>query len=153
MDRHNGFKILRKGPKRSKISAIPDVHTYHATEASVTLEGIDNVEDFVEKLDRIEPPGQMISFLTDPLLQKFCELRPSPITSTRIDLWLATCLEGLYEAERSGTGDLLYLSEILEDLFQHAQSAKVSMHDTATGTTAFCSRISCFEDREGLTTI
>jgi centromere protein I len=115
----------------------------------VTLEGIDNVEDFVEKLDRIEPPGQMISFLTDPLLQKFVELRPSPIPSTRIDLWLATCLEGLYEAERSGTGDPLYSSEILEGLFQHTQSTKVSMHDTAAGATTFRSRINRSGTRKG----
>lgn len=91
----------------------------------MTLEGIDNVDDFVERLDCIEPPGQLISFLTDPLLQKFVELRPLPIVSTRIDLWLATCLEDLYEAERSGTVDQSYLREILEGLLEHAQSSKV----------------------------
>ncbi|KAF2129000.1 Mis6-domain-containing protein [Dothidotthia symphoricarpi CBS 119687] len=124
LDRHNGFKVLRRGPKRSKVSAIPDVHTYHATENSVTLEGIDSVEDFVEKLDRIEPPGQLISFLTDPLLQKYVDLRPSPIISSRIDLWLATCLEDQYEIARQGTGDSRYLSEVLDGLLKHAQYTK-----------------------------
>jgi centromere protein I len=109
---------------------IPDVHTYHATEASVTLEGIDNVDDFVEKLDLIEPPGQMISFLADPLLQKYVELKPSPITSTRIDLWLAICLEEVYEAERMGTGDAQYLKEILNGLAKHADCAKVCLVGT-----------------------
>jgi hypothetical protein len=28
------------------------------------------VDDFVEKLDRTEPPGQLVAVLTDPLLQK-----------------------------------------------------------------------------------
>jgi centromere protein I len=121
--------VLRKGPKRSKVSAIPDVHTYHTTETSVTLEGIDSVDDFVEKLDRIEPPGQLISFLTDPLLQKYLELRPSSITSTRIDLWLATCLEDIYEAERLGTGDSQYLDEVLDSLLKHAQYTK-TLHPT-----------------------
>lgn len=116
------------------MSAIPDVHTYHATEASVTLEGIDNVEDFVEKLDRIEPPGQLISFLADPLLQKYVELRPSPITSTRIDLWLSTCLEDLYEVERHGTGDPQYLSEILIGLLKHTRYTKVRLTDIAPET-------------------
>jgi centromere protein I len=32
---HNGFKVLRKGPKRGKTSAIPEVHTFHATEVCV----------------------------------------------------------------------------------------------------------------------
>lgn len=91
----------------------------------MTLEGIDNVEDFVEKLDRIEPPGQLISFLTDPLLQKYVELKPSPIVATRIDLWLATCLEEQYAAERQGTGDIPYASEILDGLLRHSQYTKV----------------------------
>ncbi|KAF2031695.1 Mis6-domain-containing protein [Setomelanomma holmii] len=123
-NRYNGFKVSRRGPKRSKASAIPDVHTYHATEASVTLEGIDNADDFVEKLDRIEPPGQMVSFLTDPLLQKFVELQPAPIISTRIDLWLSICLEDLYRDEKLGSGDYSYLREILEGLLKHVQYTK-----------------------------
>lgn len=106
------------------------MHTFHASENSVTLEGIDNVEDFVEKLDRIDPPGQLISFLTDPLLQKYVELRPSPISSSRIDLWLGTCLEGLYEDERLGTIDRQYMDEILEGLLQHAQHIKVFIRET-----------------------
>lgn len=31
-ERHNGFKVLRHGPERTKSSMLPDVHTYHATE-------------------------------------------------------------------------------------------------------------------------
>ncbi|KAH4069112.1 hypothetical protein HBI88_061990 [Parastagonospora nodorum] len=129
IDRYNGFKVLRKGPKNSEASAIPDVHTYHATEASVTLEGIDNVEEFVERLDRIEPPGQMIAFLTDPLLQKYVELRPAPITFTRIDLWLSTCLEDLYESKRSGNGDLRYAEGIFDSLLRHADTG-AELHPT-----------------------
>lgn len=125
-DRHNGFKVLRNGLKRSGISAVPDVHTYHATETSVTLEGIDNVEDFVEKLDRIEPPGQMISFLIDPLMQKYVELRPSTLSSTRIDLWLSTCLEGLYEAARQGMDDSVSPKDIINCLRLHVAYKKAS---------------------------
>jgi centromere protein I len=97
---------------------------------SVTLEGIDNVDDFVERLDRIEPPGQMIAFLTDPLLQKYVELKPSPVTSTRINLWLSTCLEDLYEVERMGSGDPKYAQEIFDGLIKHAENGK-SLHPTA----------------------
>ncbi|CAO2648421.1 Nn.00g076880.m01.CDS01 [Neocucurbitaria sp. VM-36] len=126
VDQHNGFKVLRKGPKRSKLAAVPEVHTYYTSETSVTLEGIDNVEDFVEKLDRIEPPGQLISLLTDPLLQKYVDLKPSPMVSARLDLWLASCLEEQYEAELLGTGDPQYLTEVLNGLFKHAQCTKVT---------------------------
>ncbi|KAF1829221.1 Mis6-domain-containing protein [Decorospora gaudefroyi] len=129
IDTHNGFKVIRNGPKGSKGSAIPDVHTYHATEASVTLEGIDNVDDFVEKLDRIEPPGQLVSLLADPLLQKYVDLKPSPVVNARISLWLATSLEEQYEAARTGTEDSQYLSEILDGLLRYAQYMK-SLHPT-----------------------
>jgi centromere protein I len=101
----------------------------------VTLEGIDNVDDFVEKLDLIEPPGQMISFLTDPLLQKYVELRPSPISSTRINLWLATCLEELYNAERLGTSEPQYLKEIFSSLVNHAECTKVRLLEVIQSTT------------------
>lgn len=123
--------MLRGGPKKSKASAIPNVHTFHSTEASVTLEGIDTVVGLVEKLDLIEPPGQMVAILKDPLLQKYADLKPSPITSTRIDLWLSTCLEELYEAERAGTGDRQYLTELLDGLLSHARYAKVGEHAIA----------------------
>jgi centromere protein I len=83
------------------------------------------VKDFVEKLDRIEPPGQLISFLTDPLLQKYVDLKPSPTTLRRIDLWLSTCLEEQYNAVKMGAVDASYLSEILDGLLKHAHYTKV----------------------------
>ncbi|USP80768.1 uncharacterized protein yc1106_08042 [Curvularia clavata] len=128
-DVQNGFKVLRKGPKGSKNSAIPEVHTYHATESSVTLEGIDSVEDFVEKLDRIEPPGQLVSLLADPLLQKYVDLKPSQINTSRIGIWLASCLEEQLEAYRQGAGDDQYLDEILSGLLRYAHYTK-TLHPT-----------------------
>jgi centromere protein I len=100
---------------------------YNVGQASITLEGIDNVDDFVNKLDRIEPPGQLISFLTDPLLQKYVELKPSPITERRIELWLSTCLEEQYNAVKEGNADLHYLSELLDGLLKHVQYTKVCL--------------------------
>jgi centromere protein I len=109
----------------------------------VTLEGIDNVDDFVEKLDRIEPPGQLVSLLVDPLLQKYVDLKPSPTTSTRIGLWLATCLEEQYEATRSGSGDDRYMSEILDGLLKYGQYTKVSKQRTLDQTCKLTSRSRC----------
>jgi len=83
------------------------------------------VDDFVAKLDRIEPPGQLISFLADPLLQKFVALKPSTIIKTRIDLWLSTSLEEEYNAVKSGIPPSPYLSEILEGLVRQAHYTKV----------------------------
>ena len=80
----------------------------------------------MEKLDRIEPPGQLIALLVDPLLQKYIDLKPSPITASRLGNWLATCLEEQYENYRQGTANDKYLSEILDGLLRYAQYTKVS---------------------------
>ena len=80
----------------------------------------------MEKLDRIEPPGQLIALLVDPLLQKYVDLKPSPITAGRLGNWLATCLEDQFEEHRQGTGNEQYLSEILDGLLRYAQYMKVS---------------------------
>ncbi|KAF2810585.1 Mis6-domain-containing protein [Mytilinidion resinicola] len=122
-EQHNGFRVLRHGSKRSKISLIPEVHTYHAKETSVTLEEIDNVDDFVEKLDRIELPGQMISYLRDPLLQKYLALRPSEIASKRLELWLEACLWDVYESSQLGTG-ADQRSEIIRGLLNQIRNTK-----------------------------
>jgi hypothetical protein len=66
-------------------------------------------------------------------------LKPSSITSTRIGLWLATCLEEQYEAARLGTGDDRYLSEVLDGLLRYGQYTKVSkgiILDTKCGLTS-----------------
>lgn len=89
------------------------------------------MEDFVGKLDKIDPPGQLISFLTDPLLQKYVELKPSPILDRRIELWLSTCLEEHYNSTKEGMVDRTSLSELLDGLLKHTQYTKVRDHVSA----------------------
>ncbi|KAI9832492.1 MAG: hypothetical protein M1819_004281 [Sarea resinae] len=84
----SSFRVLRNGAKRSRVSALPEVHTSHASESSITLEEIENVEDFINKLEKLEYPNQMISALGDPLLQKLVVLKPSKVISRRIESWL-----------------------------------------------------------------
>lgn len=88
------------------------------------------MDDFVEKLDRIEPPGQLVSLLADPLLQKYVDLKPTPTNTARIGIWLAACLEEQFEVYRQGAGDDQYLHEILDGFLRYAQYAKVSLPDT-----------------------
>lgn len=96
-------------------------------QSSVTLEETDNVDDFIEKLDRIELPGQLISFLSDPLLQKYLILNPSSISARRIDLWLAAYLEDEYETARRGQETSSQLSEILDAVLDLTRYTKASL--------------------------
>ena len=82
------------------------------------------MDDFVEKLDRIEPPGQLVAVLTDPLLQKYIALKPSPVNTARLRTWLAACLEEQFEEYRQGTGNAQHLSEILDGLLRYARFTK-----------------------------
>lgn len=84
----------------------------------------------MERLDRIEPPGQLISFLTDPLLQKYVELKPSPVASARVGLWLATCLEEQVSTTALNVEDSTMLAELLDGLLQHTRYTKVSVSHT-----------------------
>lgn len=67
----------------------------------MTLEEIENVNEFVDKLERIELPNQLVAAIGDPLLQKFLQLRPSDSTSQRIDLWLLAFFEDQLETPGS----------------------------------------------------
>lgn len=79
----------------------------------------------MEKLEKIEPPGQLISVLNDPLLQKFVALKSSQHTSDRIDLWLSTYLEEEYNAVRTGGSSSPLLPDLLRGLVRHSQYTKV----------------------------
>lgn len=79
----------------------------------------------MEKLDKIELPGQLISVLTDPLLQKYVELKPSPVVSARVNLWLAAYLEEQASAKSSSADESASLAEILHGLLRHARYTKV----------------------------
>ena len=89
------------------------------------MEEIDCVERFVEKLDQIEPPGQMVSFLADPLLQKFVDLKPSTVSAARVHLWLSSCLDEEYTAAQEYQGTSAQLSDVLGGLCTYTQYSKV----------------------------
>jgi len=41
------------------------------------LEEVEDVSDFVKKLDKLEMPNQLVAALEDPLLRKLIALKPS----------------------------------------------------------------------------
>jgi len=41
------------------------------------LEEVEDVSDFVQKLDKLEMPNQLVAVLGDPLLRKLISLKPS----------------------------------------------------------------------------
>ncbi|RCI08824.1 hypothetical protein L249_4840 [Ophiocordyceps polyrhachis-furcata BCC 54312] len=93
----HGFRV-NKLVNRS-YGLIPAVQTSEATEDSVTLEEIDSVEGFVQNLEKIELPNQLVAVLADPLLQKLLLLRPGPESQRRVTNWLTSVLRDFVEGD------------------------------------------------------
>lgn len=128
---HNGFRVRQNmliGQGRSAKSVLPAVHTGYAQEDSVTLEEIHSAEDFVQHLENIELPSQMVAVLADPLLQKLLLLRPSDESFARVDRWLEECIASVVYSNRNlgygGRGNIDELMELLEVVHDYITSTR-----------------------------
>ncbi|CAK7271179.1 hypothetical protein SEPCBS57363_004485 [Sporothrix epigloea] len=128
---YNGFRVRQNmliGQGRSAKSVLPAVHTGYAQEDSVTLEEIHSAEDFVQHLENIELPSQMVAVLADPLLQKLLLLRPSDESFARVDRWLEECIASVVYGNRNlgylGRGNIDELMELLEVVHEYITSTR-----------------------------
>ncbi|KAK4175726.1 Mis6-domain-containing protein [Triangularia setosa] len=118
----NGFAVNHALGRRLKGAGalVPGVHTLHAHETSVTLEELDSAEGFVNNLEKIEMPSQLVAVLADPLLQKFLLLRPSEQASQRIGNWLMACVGDV----ASGDTDASFLLDMVDVIHDYVLSSK-----------------------------
>jgi centromere protein I len=93
----------------------------------MTIEDVETVDHFVDNLERIEPPSQLIAGLRDPLLQKYLMLNTFPDTSNRLEFWLLRSFEEELEILREGFGLSPTLSELLVAVVSYTESSKVSI--------------------------
>jgi len=80
------------------------------------------VHDFVRKLEKIEPPNQLVAVIQDPLLQKFLQLRSSDVYVKRVDSWLLAFFEDQLEASDSSETKIL---QMLKSILGYTQYTKV----------------------------
>ncbi|KAK3944129.1 centromere protein I [Diplogelasinospora grovesii] len=99
---------------------IPPVRTQHAQENSVTLEEIDSPERFVENLEKIELPTQLVAILADPLLQKLLLLRPDGEGFSRVSNWVMSCMGDVLDGD-ADAGLLLDMAEVIHDYASHTK--------------------------------
>ncbi|KAI1117322.1 Mis6-domain-containing protein [Nemania sp. NC0429] len=116
----DAFRVARHRLKGTKEPAIPEVHTSHATENSITLEEVESVDGFVKNLEKIELPNQLIAILGDPLLQKLLLLRPQAQAHLRACHWLSSYAQDVI----AGDSDL-YLVDILNMLRSYVVATKM----------------------------
>lgn len=89
---------------------------------SITLEELENVDDFIQKLEKIELPNQLVAAIHDPLLQKFLHLRSSEVTQQRIDYWLLAFFEDQLENGRTSETQI---PDMLEVILRYTRLTKV----------------------------
>lgn len=101
----SSYQITHRGTvKRSKVEVvIPVLQTSRVSSKHTSLEEIRDVSHFVEKIEKIELPNQIISTLGDAMAQKYLHLTQSEAASHRLDEWLRSFLED--KLEQIGEGD------------------------------------------------
>ena len=106
-DHTSNFKVVRRGiTKRGKIeAAIPDMQTSRVARNHASLEELRGVNDFIDKIDRIDLPNQIISMLGDSLGQKYLWLVQSEVAHWRLQDWLEGFLNDKLEHIRESTSD------------------------------------------------
>ena len=92
---------------------------------SLALENINGVNDFIDKLEKIDLPDQMISILIDPLMQKYVMLRGLEIARTRVDQWLSLVFDSELQSLREGKPMTAKAVEILSKIPDFTRGTKV----------------------------
>jgi centromere protein I len=121
----SSFKVVRRGAKRSRASVIPEVQTYGTKEGATVLEEIENVEDFVSTLEKIELPNQLISVVQDPLAMKMLKLRPDQVAELRLEQWLEAFFRDISRDADAGEETSSALEFVLEELRIYVRYTKV----------------------------
>jgi len=79
------------------------------------------VDDFIQKLEKIELPNQLVAVFGDPLLQKYLHLKSSDTTSRRIDNWLIAFFEDQLESLESTQSQILAMLASIRDYTQYTK--------------------------------
>ncbi|KAH8431343.1 Mis6 domain protein [Aspergillus melleus] len=101
------FQVIHRGlTKRSKLEVVvPVMQTSRVSFNHTSLEELRDVGHFVEKLDKIELPNQIISTLGDNMAQKYLHLAQPEAAGRRLDDWLKAFLVDKIESTQDGEDD------------------------------------------------
>lgn len=123
----SSFQVVHRGlVKRSKAEAVvPDVQTSRVPHGHTSLEELRGIDHFVERLDKIELPNQIISTLGDRFAQKYLFLVQSETANARLDDWLTSFLEDKLEQLQDGEDDdpetLTYILLLVVEYVRYAK--------------------------------
>ncbi|KAF7717672.1 Uncharacterized protein PECH_002948 [Penicillium ucsense] len=124
----SSYQVIHRGlAKRSRVEVIvPVLQTSRVSNKHTSLEEIRNTQHFVEKLDKIDLPNQIVSTLGDAMAQKYIHLVQSEAANARLDDWLTGFLaDKLAQIKDDQDDDAEALAFVLSYLEAHTSFAKV----------------------------
>lgn len=126
----SSFQVVHRGAvKRSKMEVIvPDVQTSRVSHNHTSLEELRSVDHFVERIERIDLPNQIISTLGDSMAQRYLFLVRPEAANRRLDDWLNGFLSDKLEHIQDGGDDQGELSYVLSLAVEYVRYSKVC-HD------------------------
>ncbi|EAA58129.1 hypothetical protein AN6600.2 [Aspergillus nidulans FGSC A4] len=122
----NSFQVVHRGlAKRSKVqTVVPEVQTSRVNQNRTSLEELRSVTHFVERLDKIELPNQIISTITHDFAQKYLFLVQPEIADRRLNDWLQAFLSEHLESARDFDDGVETLGYVLNLVVGYAQYTK-----------------------------
>ncbi|EEA26896.1 hypothetical protein EYB25_002074 [Talaromyces marneffei] len=126
---NNVFQVVRRGAssKRRKVAGIiPDVQTSRVKPSYTSLEELRDVDGFVERLEKIELPNQIVSMLENRMAHKYMALVGPEVARHRLDDWLDAFLKDEIEmAKLPDSTDSEALRYVLGAVCCYVQSTKI----------------------------
>ncbi|EED19300.1 Mis6 domain protein [Talaromyces stipitatus ATCC 10500] len=124
---HNVFQVVRRGvSKRRKVSGIiPDLQTSRVKPNFTSLEELRDVDNFVESLEKIELPNQIVSMLENRMAHKYMAFVLPEIARDRLEDWLDAFLKDEIElAKLPDSADSEAIRYVLGAVCGYVQSTK-----------------------------
>ena len=92
------------------------------------MEEIESIEDFVQTLEKIEMPNQLVSVIGNPKLQHLLQLKSNETILRRIDNWLTAFFEDQLESGTPTASSLLL--DMLTAIRDYTTFTKASLTDS-----------------------
>ncbi|KAJ6259737.1 hypothetical protein Dda_5375 [Drechslerella dactyloides] len=133
----NSLHVRRSNRILSKArnSIVPSLHTFHASETSVTLEEIDSAKSLVDNLQKLELPSQVGAVFQDDMFRNFVFLKGSEDIVWRLDSWTSAALFEEFDVEQTSKASSERLEVFLNQIWDYTAMRKVllpSVHDFLT---------------------
>ncbi|EPS41863.1 hypothetical protein H072_4174 [Dactylellina haptotyla CBS 200.50] len=118
--RRRNTRMLSKSGK----GIVPALHTFEASETSVTLEEVENIRALVDNLQKLELPSQVGAVFQDDMFRNFVLLKGSEDIVSRLDNWTSAALFEELDTEQGSRQPSVRLDTFLHHVWDYTSMRK-----------------------------